>query len=360
MGKIMIDKNHKLEKIVVSYGAYEYDVSITSKYSKIIAEFIRQHLYTSENFFDKLRINFYQNFYNIIDSDIYLELYKNIKKKQTHDFLGFKTDVYTAATINGTVYYLCERDHSIIYKQGLSTFVIVDEKYDFQYQFLRVLREYIYRSEEDNGKIFMHAAACAIEDRGFLILGEKGLGKTTLLNYLLECKADYLANDRTFLLCCNSEISIEGFPIPMRISYETINKMSQLINVNSLYRKQSETSDKAIITPCEIAQIYNIKILPKAKLTAVFIPQIRIGENILNVQSISDKVHQRILHENCFTPEDESRKNEWICHCKKSKRDLKKNAREVLENLSTYPTYKIEYGTDCQPIRILHCIKELL
>lgn len=356
----MIYKNHKLEELIFAYGAYEYNVSITSRYSKIVAEFIHQHLYSSDNFSDKQRITYHQKFYNIIDRDIYLELYNNIKKNQTHFFCGFKTDLYISATINSTVYYLCERDHSIVYKKGFSTFIIVDENYDFQYQFLRVLREYIYRSEEDNRKIFMHAAACAIEGQGILILGGKGAGKTTLLNYLLECKADYLSNDRTFLQYCGNEIDIEGFPIPMRVSYETINKMSHLIDANSLYRKQSETSDKALITPWEIAQIYNIKILQKVKLAAVFIPQIHIGQNALNVQKLSNKVYQKILDENCFTPEDESRKIEWICHCKKSKIDLKKNACNVLEKLAAYPTYKIHYGTECSSSTIFHRIKEVL
>lgn len=356
----MIDKNHKFEKLSIVYGLYEFDVAITSKYSMIVSEFIRQHLYTSEPYSNRLNIKFYQNFYNVIDSNIYENLYQKIKANQTNNFLGFKTDVYSVAKIGDTVYYLCERDHSIVYKRDSSTYIIVDEKYDFEYQFLRILREYIYRSEEDNGKVFMHAAACAIGEDGFLILGGKGAGKTTLLNYLLESKVDFLANDRVFLQRFNSGINIEGFPIPMRISYETINKMSHRIDINSLYRKQSKTSDKAVITPWEIGKIYNTNIRPKVKLAAVFIPQICIGDDILNIQNIANETYQKILHDNCFTPEDESRKNEWICQCKKSKDDLRINACKMLKKLSGYPTYRITYGTECQPTKIFDCIKELL
>ena len=74
----------------------------------------------------------------------------------------------------------------------------------------------------------MHAAACERSGHGILILGEKGAGKTTLLNYFLDKGSDYVANDRVFLISDKDKIYIEGFPIPMRVSKETMKKQKNL------------------------------------------------------------------------------------------------------------------------------------
>lgn len=66
---------------------------------------------------------------------------------------------------------------------------------------MRVVREIAMNRARSDGGVFLHAAAIAVGERGLLIAGEKGAGKTTVLLHLLrETGADYVANDRVLLV----------------------------------------------------------------------------------------------------------------------------------------------------------------
>ncbi|TYC53822.1 hypothetical protein FMN50_13710 [Rhodobacterales bacterium] len=69
----------------------------------------------------------------------------------------------------------------------------------------------------------LHAAACAIDDCGILIAGDKGSGKSTLIMQLLQAGADFIANDLCYLNTSPSNrLTVTAFPKIIRLADGTI------------------------------------------------------------------------------------------------------------------------------------------
>ena len=107
-------KYSNLRNFKVVYNDHYFDIAVTDKYYKKILEYINQHFYCSLPSFMKPKM-FYQKFINIIDSDIFKKLHTEIILNKSGELLVFKTDIYLVAKIDNIEYYLCERDHSIIF-----------------------------------------------------------------------------------------------------------------------------------------------------------------------------------------------------------------------------------------------------
>ncbi len=87
---------------------------------------------------------------------------------------------------------------------------------------MRVVRELAMNYARCEGGLLLHAAALTLGDRGVLIAGEKGAGKTSLLLYLLrETGAVYVSNDRV-LLPTPTARGVRGMPTIVTVRRETV------------------------------------------------------------------------------------------------------------------------------------------
>lgn len=89
----------------------------------------------------------------------------------------------------------------------------------------RSIMEYHYLKQ---GFVILHAAATAIGKHGWVIVGEKGAGKTTTLFQLLADGAAYLGNDRVFIGIAQGKPVIVPRPSRIRIGIGTIRGVAAL------------------------------------------------------------------------------------------------------------------------------------
>lgn len=352
--------NSEYARISFEYCDYIYSVYVTERYEELIKEYLKHHLYISEfvnaNQKKQDKKDFKYIFYYNIDDVAFNSLHSRLESKILNVISPFKGENCKLAIDDKNEYYISDNDNYIVYTDKNNVTINVKETEEFDYQLLRIIREFIYRVEQDNGKTFMHGAACECNGEGLVIIGNKASGKTSLLTYFLSCGAGYLANDRLFLSKNENEIVVQGFPIPMRISYESINKFGEKIKPEYFYRNQRFSIDKALVTPLELSWIFNIKVYDYLKLRAIIIPNIKInGEGVL-VEKINIGDVIETLSDNCYSPFDESRKNEWIVKCEKSKDEIAIEAMDMIQRICRYPIYKVTYGTVNSPDEIINTI----
>ncbi|TKJ02432.1 hypothetical protein FC702_18325, partial [Bacillus cereus] len=91
-------------------------------------------------------------------------------------------------------------NHIVINNQGTIYIFLNDSHPNAQYIPMRILRDTTYHAMLVQGFLECHAASVQINNKGVLICGEGGSGKTTLAFSLVDNKnAAFLSNDKTFL-----------------------------------------------------------------------------------------------------------------------------------------------------------------
>lgn len=81
---------------------------------------------------------------------------------------------------------------------------------------------------------YLHASAVAMGNRGIVICGESGRGKTTLLLHLLKAGCQYLADDTVLLQKKVSGIILLSLPTMIRITPQTVRFFPELSSLISL------------------------------------------------------------------------------------------------------------------------------
>lgn len=98
----------------------------------------------------------------------------------------------------------------------------------------RIAREVALRLAEDCGHIFIHAAACALRNEGFLISGPDGSGKTTCVVALVKGgDFEYVANDKVLLGDASGEMTMIGWPQSLRLGVGMVSATSELSKATS-------------------------------------------------------------------------------------------------------------------------------
>jgi hypothetical protein len=83
----------------------------------------------------------------------------------------------------------------------------------------RLLREVLRRRLEADGHVVLHAGAVALDGGVWIVSGPKYAGKTTLVCALTEfAGADFIANDRVFLLAGTDGLEVLAWPMSVRIA----------------------------------------------------------------------------------------------------------------------------------------------
>ena len=344
----MLFTNSLTNNFVWVYGDFSFSVEVTAKYAKNLKEYLHHHMghdLSHGNFNGYYNIG---HFTYIIDNDIFDTYLRTVEENKVTERYIFSDEPYIIANVNGCNIFM-QKDVMIVYRVKNQICIYVRENQQCLYQFLRVVREIIYRTQEDRNRVFMHAAACERSGHGILILGEKGAGKTTLLNYFLDKGSDYVANNRLFLISDKDKIYIECFPIPMRVSKETMKKTKKFEITSKLYRINLANTNKYLITPLEINSLYSVNTLYSSNLSYIIIPKISINDTRFSITECNPSNALDVFKMNCFTPYDESRHTQWIASCNLSKLKLEENAKNIMNKMLEYPIYQVEYGTLLEP-----------
>lgn len=94
---------------------------------------------------------------------------------------------------------------------------------------MRVVRELATAHSQRAGDLHVHGAAFAVGDKGIVISGPKGSGKTALLIHTLQAKGTrYITNDRVFVILSGIYPVIRGMPTIVGIPSKTLEMFPQL------------------------------------------------------------------------------------------------------------------------------------
>ena len=94
---------------------------------------------------------------------------------------------------------------------------------------MRILRELGINRAQRRGGLLLHAAAMAVGDRGIVITGPKGAGKTSLLIHALRARsARYVSNDRVVVTGAAGRPSATGVPTIVALRRGTLDLFPSL------------------------------------------------------------------------------------------------------------------------------------
>lgn len=314
----------KLKKSALNIDGVVFNI-FSSRIEEILKYF--EEFITSSN---KEVITEYNIFYEN-DIDLFKRLYKCFNKSECVEidtFINQKHYKYKNEFMIDNEDYICVKNDEKNYKLFVNGSNIGD-KY-----LIRIIRELLIRTLENSGYFYMHGTGIEIFEKGILILGESGSGKTTFTTKLNEfiTTQKFLSNDRVFLK--NDEMLY--FPLPIVYSMGTVKGCNELNNyfvkTNALKRRNGNYYSASVGTKCDIpltdisAIFPHIKNVSKLNLDVIIFPKISNGNLSINNLDSKDAINR--LNASNYTPIDrESKRKEWLMYRNVSDEIIKKNKK---------------------------------
>lgn len=241
---------------------------------------------------------------------------------------------------------------------------------------VRVARELIMRWHENRHAIVFHAAGVARRDRGLLIAGHSGAGKTTSLLLAADRGGTLLSNDRMIVSPVPGRWTLVGVPLPVRIGRATIEgipKLRRFLGGAELARPQLLGQDPALLpiefasskkielTPRELATVLGGSLACAAPLHAIVLPELGQDERSAWCERASVEHARAVLEASCFTPEDETWLSPWLLPRRASRALLAETARATCEALAaSVPAYRVGLGVQARAAGRLRSLRGLL
>ncbi|WP_229399919.1 hypothetical protein [Micromonospora okii] len=209
------------------------------------------------------------------------------------------------------------------------------------------------------GMVYVHAAAFAFRERGILIAGHRGRGKTTtLLAGLHYLGGDYVTNDRLMLHGNDNNLNGYPWPMPLRAGIGTLAALPHLRHRVPAGQRALTTDEKwsfpqkIVIEPDDFSDLLHrggkvaSRMTPSVMIWPHFDPS-RTGVSVERVDP--DEVHQTLLDTRMFMHDPargtSAHINQWL---------VPGPADEVTDAhllstaamLATRPCYRVHAGTD--------------
>ena len=226
--------------------------------------------------------------------------------------------------------------------------IILKENFNLERMLLRVIRELLLRENENDNSTLFHGAFLNMLDKGIILPGDKGFGKTTLICKLLEYRnSKFLTNDK---LLIKNNLDVIYIPLSIRIAPGTIkgnDKIKNYLNNNKLIRKENDNiivdDSKYAFTSYEISKVFGCNLISNSIIDVIIIPQ--ISENNKAYITRLDYLSAKKFLEPCIlTPNDIMWPNNWLIGKTNSNEDMIENSNVILEKLLKKPCFLLNYG----------------
>jgi hypothetical protein len=188
-------------------------------------------------------------------------------------------------------------DYLLVYDPEVDIIVVTSKKemrvrvfgVDFnsnQYRLLeliRLVRGLFNVCGQENGSIRGHAAAMTMSQRTFLIVGDKGAGKTSFLTSALQSKEQkigFITNDKCFIA---PDCSVWGLPYAIAISPECLPNCLELKSKQSI----STVNRKLLFWPDVFTNSFNKELSAGGKIDMVLLPDLNLSMSSVNFTKAS-------------------------------------------------------------------------
>jgi len=253
------------------------------------------------------------------DTNIYDDIYNHLNPKNKIIISSFMDEYYEKYND----IFVSDGNRYLIMKTSEFNFKIICKENYIRPELIYIIREIYVRLEENKKSIFIHGNGVNIDNKGLIIAGNSGSGKTTFMLKLFEATQNcfsYLSNDRVFLTQDNI---IKYFPIPLILANGTARNIKPiynfLLNRDSLYDStyskdillNGKDDKKYALYKKYIKEIFsNCNVVEHDKLNAIILPKMNFNITDIEVKKTSN--YEDLIYV-CFTPTDsESLRRPWI------------------------------------------------
>lgn len=238
--------------------------------------------------------------------------------------------------------------HLIFQVENGYVIVSLESKYEFMI-LARLVREIAFRQLENQQYISFHSSSVVIGDKGYLVIGDSGAGKSTMA--LALCKyygAKYVSNDRIMLKVTPDGIYGIPFGMPIKVNYGTLKTLEvdneyenweltiPMVSKNTFYDFKGE--NKLQMLPGELNKYLRIDAESKIKVGGIIMPKIKQEnkENYLRDEN-------EILHTNCYYDNEPVFIEDWL-GLKTCRTQF--NKEQIINQVLSLPTIKCEFGVN--------------
>lgn len=340
-------------------------------YLEIISARICFKIYSETNFPIKYLLNYavkgdkYDDTYNI-----YYLVNKDMNKTIKYLLDSYvSNEIYTVSYLSKKEYVIESiiNEYRIFCEEAMNYFEIVcgntcviiarTENDKVVHQLLYIYRDILFRTCINKKGLLLHAACIVYNSKAYLLLGDKGAGKTTILiNCITSLNCQAIANDRAIIL----DNSIFPFPMPLRIGRNTILNNPKLFDYlnrsfDKLTRKHKSiisfadyigknSQDKIELTLREFEECFSFNTIENIELGGIFVLENTSCSEIFFDRMGKDCAFCTVNKQN-YSVRDPLWNEPWIVKYKCSKTCLQTYAeKEIKKIIERVPVYNIKYN----------------
>lgn len=180
-------------------------------------------------------------------------------------------------------YYIKKVDVKVLAKlKEKSVYISGDNLYDmFSYVYETLLSINI----EHNGGIQFHGACCTWNNKGYLITGKSGGGKTTLMFNILEKGGCFHSNDRVAIFKENDNYVAYSIPIPVNVPINMMRTLDKWKNTELVRTAEDNTKVRFLVK--ELSRMFGSKMIKKANVEDILVVNYSIDKP--TYKCLSDK-----------------------------------------------------------------------
>ena len=300
------------------------------------------------------------------DQKLYENIYNNLNLKNKKTISSFMNEYYDKYD----EIFVSSEERYLIRKTNNTNFEIVCKQNYKRPELIYIIREIYVRLEENKQSIFIHGNGINIDNKGLIIAGNSGSGKTTFMLKLFEAEKDdfsYLSNDRVFI---TNENKVDYFPIPLILANGTARNINTIYNFLLKQEKLDDSSyDLNLLLNGKDDEKYALhkkylrEIFPKCnieeqtELNTIILPKMNF--NINDIKVIETKNYEDLIPI-CFTPVDhESLRKPWIQARILNDSELATNSEEILKKtIKNNSCFKVEYNPNIDSKELSEKVKK--
>lgn len=128
---------------------------------------------------------------------------------------------------------------------------------------VRVAREIALREAQNSGAIVSHSACVVLNGFAYVILGDKGAGKTTTMWSQLINGASYLSNDRTLIHISSNKLMATSWPLGIRLGRGLVKNQTVLNPETFNFKRNNGANTKKSNMPFKWGERLKYEISPK-------------------------------------------------------------------------------------------------
>lgn len=193
-----------------------------------------------------------------------------------------------------------------------------------------VIRQINRASHLFKGTIFMHSASFSYNDNAYILCGEKGTGKTTLLmNTLLKLKnAKLVSNDVTLITKENEILPVYSGAMVSKKTLDLLHlDISKLEKSNKFYF--DEESEKYYFSYNFFLEFLNISTVKRAHLCKIYLLNMDLNVHGVKIENIDRSLANKILEKQIISEDKSHSDFLGLASCKYD--EYLKKAKEWLE-----------------------------